>query len=155
MSDTSNIETFNTLVGLIFGQLYEAFPVPVGLNTDEIAQTLGVQGYTVREILTGRDIVAEWGELMDGSAFWSFYSSALSWLCEEGLIRQVEPYEYVLTSAALTALNARPDALKEPLGRRLAGAAGSAASEAGRAAIGEVVGQVIGGVFKVILSSSN
>lgn len=156
MADRSNIETFNTLAALVFEQLYEEFPVPVMLDNDEIAQSLGVQGYRVREApgFPGSKIVTDYGELLDGSSFWQFYQAALTWLQDEGLVREPEDRHFVLTSAALTALNAQPDALKEPLGKRLQGVAGKATSEAGRAAIAEAVGQVIGVAFRHFLGGS-
>lgn len=38
----SNIETFNTIVGLVFADLYEAFPIPILLRPQDYARKAGL-----------------------------------------------------------------------------------------------------------------
>jgi hypothetical protein len=151
--EVDNIEIFNALVGLIFDQLYRSFPIPTSINTDEIAQSLGVQGYTTSDtILPGRTIVSEWG-LISSTSFWDLYNGSIDWLKDERFVREPEHESFVLTADALAALNARPSSLSMPLGKRLGEAATNVGTEAGRAAISEVVGQLIGAAARGLIGA--
>lgn len=149
--EVDNVEYFNAIAGLVFDQLYRSFPIPAAINTDDLAQSLGVQGYTTSEsLIPGRTLVADWG-MLSGTSFWELYGGTLQWLKAERFIREPEHETWVLTAEALAALSARPASLSAPMGKRLAQAAGNVGTEAGRAAISEVVGQLIGAVAKGLL----
>ncbi|MBP0439550.1 hypothetical protein [Tianweitania sediminis] len=142
----NNIERFNTIVGLVFEQLYRAFPVPITIDEPAIAKAMGL---TVELKYHDDDPrfppVAQIGNFDDGSSFNGMLWAALPWLVDEGYIRaqgQVRSEEAVLTSKALSILNAAPESLGGTLGAKLTGLAKEAGSEAGRAVINGVVGQI-------------
>jgi hypothetical protein len=113
----SNIETFNTIVGLILADLYENFPVPINLNAFDYALRAGL-------IPDQSDINTE-----DEAPA----AASIEWLVEEGFIRSggtdvssgYAPYS-VLTQKGLQLLSI-PDVLgkKESMGTQLASAAKS------------------------------
>lgn len=147
-----NIAYFNTLVGLIFGQLYREFPIQTRINTDDIAIAMGVEGYATSDtIVPGVKIVSDWG-MLSQTSFWQLYEGTLAWLKEEGFVRELTHEEWVLSASALATLSLRPAALDAPLGKKLGDAARGAGTEAGRAAIAELVGQFIGAVAKGIFT---
>lgn len=146
-----NVELFNTLVGLVFDQLYRSFPIPARLDTDMIAKGMDVVGYATSDtIMPGQTIVSDWG-MLSQTSFWHIYKGSLDWLEAESFIREVEHEEWVLTASALSALNSRPASLSAPIGKRLADVATQAGTEAGRAAISELVGQLIGSAARGFL----
>lgn len=67
-----NIETFNTIVGLIFADLYEMFPVPKKLLAADYAERVGLLDDESVPRLERPDPAA----------------AAIEWLIQEGLIRQ-------------------------------------------------------------------
>ena len=143
-----NIEKFNTIVGLVFSQLYSSFPVALELDEGEIVRGMGFEPRFKTLAGFDRQFLDGWPTFPDGTLSFPIYYSAIDWLQEEGFIRKTDGANWVLTARALTALNAQPGVLSEPLGRQLTSAAKGAASDAGRAVITEVVGQVIAGVAK-------
>lgn len=141
------IDYFNLIVGQIFAQLYENFPVPTNLNEAAIAAALGVSA----EDKSGGygSPVYEFGDLPNGDSFYDIFTSARLWLHDEGFIRaegdwaHIEP---VLTAKALAVMNAVPPGLTggKSLGSQITDAAKGAGKSAGNAALGDLVGQVLG-----------
>jgi hypothetical protein len=115
----SNIETFNTVVGLILADLYESFPVPINLSAFDYALRAGLIADTT-DMNTEDETPA---------------SASIEWLVEEGFIRSgvkdvsngYAPYS-VLTQKGLQLLSI-PDVLgkKESMGTQMANAAKSGA----------------------------
>lgn len=141
------IALFNTVVGLAFAQLYDAFPFPVRIDEEKIADAMGI----IRERFTAGDGEPgyETKRLDDDASFEDLCEHTFIWLRAEGFIRW-DSREAVLTSKALLTMNAVPAGLtaEKSLGSQLGDAAKEAGNAAGRAAIGDIVGQVIGGVAK-------
>lgn len=150
-----NIETFNAIVGLIFDQLYRAFPVDVDIDVEHIAKTLGYGEPILNMGRAGGYAGYDTGRLPDGTSVNEFVSAAADWLKSEGFVR-TNPHDplvsVILTAKALAALNASPSSLEPKLGSKLAGAVKAAGTETGRAAIGETVGQIIGAVVKSVIT---
>jgi hypothetical protein len=147
------ISDFNTVTGLIFDQLYQSFPTPSPIRVEAIADAMGLKALEVQE---GDEpwmptVGEPYEALPSGRALVDFVDATIRWLSEEGFIRTGTFRESVLTAKALTIMNATPDSLNgESLGATLSGAAKSAGTEAGRAAISETVGQIIGAAAKAM-----
>lgn len=153
MSDDApkRIDHFNTMVGLIFAQLYDNFPLPIYLDEAAIADAMDVPKQEVDVGMLRKQY--NFGQLSSGDNFYPVLSGARIWLRDEGFIRargELASIDLVLTSKALTVMNATPIGLSssESLGSQLSSAAKGADKSAGNAAIGDLVGQVIGGVTK-------
>jgi hypothetical protein len=139
----ANIAEFNTIVGLIFAQLYEAFPVSVDLiDRDGIARAMGVVGdWSAHKLPSGRTL----NEMM---------AYTIAWLAAQGymLSSGAHPAERVtLTDKGLAALNRVPQGLAGTVGSELV----KAKSDAGRrdwSGIGDLVGSIIGGYQKSVTS---
>lgn len=104
-----NVEEFNIIAGLIFAQLYQAFPVVVDLiDRVAIAKAMGV---------------ADDQALASGRTFNLIATYTIAWLSAEGYIRSggAHPAErVVLATRGLGAMNAIPPGLGQPLGSALA-----------------------------------
>jgi hypothetical protein len=52
----ANVQEFNTVAGLIFAQLYRAFPGVEDIDRKSIAKAMGVvgDGWSAHELLSGR-----------------------------------------------------------------------------------------------------
>ena len=160
-----NIDIFNEMVGLIFDQLYRAFPEPRPIDLTTLAgglrigwtdvekekETLASLGARLNaqraqapETLTV--IKREFDALPDAGGFEARVSHTVSWLEDEGFVRLAAKYpkRYVLTSKTLLALNAIPAGLKKPLGAKLGEVLKGFGTEAGRAAISQAVSQIFG-----------
>jgi hypothetical protein len=133
-----NIQEFNKVVGLVFAQLYEAFPQTKNLDRAAIAKAMGVSE-------------TDWTTHIfpSGMSFAHMLAHTLGWLNAEGFIRSAggHPAEMVtLTHKGLVALNAVPTGLQQSIG--------TAVVEGGRAGdlsrIGDLVGGVLGGFTKTI-----
>jgi hypothetical protein len=77
MSDVpSNIEEFNRAAGLIFAQLYKAFPNPTDIDQIAIGKAFGI------------DFPVRWDtyELPSGCIFLDLVRSTIEWLRAEGYI---------------------------------------------------------------------
>jgi len=118
-----NMEKFNNLVGLIFGKLYEGFPVPL-----HITPTLFLES-----------VISEDDE--DGSFnFSEYFSSTVKWLEAADYIRisldrssgSGVAFDVILSERGLEALRRVPSSLegKESIGERLVNYSKSKASEA-------------------------
>src|ERR1700739_3360772 len=142
-SPPPNIADFNTIVGLLFAQLYGAFHVVVDLiDRDGIAKSMGVTG--------------DWSahRLPSGRTFSEMLAYTIAWLSAQNytLASGAHPAERVtLTDKGLAALNRMPQGLTGTVGSELV----KAKSEPGRrdwSSIGDLVGGVIGGYQKSITS---
>jgi hypothetical protein len=106
-----NIAEFNTIVGLIFAQLYEAFPVLVDLiDRNSIAKAMGVMG--------------DWSahKLPSGRTFNEMLAYTIAWLSAQNyaLASGSHPAERVtLTDKGLAALNRMPKGLATTVGSEL------------------------------------
>lgn len=146
MAETpKRIDHFNTIVGLIFAQLYENFPIPQGIDEGAIADAMGV-GYTQRET---DPPLYDFAPLSNGDGFEWMVMAAMAWLVEEGFVRrdtEMSSSEPVLTAKALAVMNATPPGLAggKSIGSQLSDAARGAGRTASNAAIGDLVGQAIG-----------
>jgi hypothetical protein len=139
----SNIQEFNTIAGLIFAQLYRAFPVLVDIDRPGIATAMGVVG-------------DDWSKhkLPSGRSFSDMLAYTISWLTAEEYTRAAggHPAERVtLTSKGLAAMSAIPSGLKQTLGTELSKATeqGSTSNLAG---IGDLIGGFFGGFTKSMSS---
>jgi hypothetical protein len=137
----ANIQEFNTIAGLIFAQLYEAFPIVVNIDNSRIAKAIGVEG--------------EWSkhELTSGRSFGEVLAYTTSWLAAEEYTRWAggHPAERVtLTSKGLAALNAVPSGLKQSVGNELKNATARGSLDLSK--IGDLIGGVIGGFTRSMAS---
>jgi|ERR1700716_2505993 hypothetical protein len=141
----ANVTEFNVIVGLVFAQLYEQFPVPVGhLHEGAIGVAMGAAAsseWSAHALPSGRPL----GEVLLHS---------VKWLSEEGYVRSggLTPYEQVtLTEKGLAALNSVPQGLSATVGSSLVKA--TSGSERNLSGIGDLVGGMIGGLAKSVLGS--
>ena len=117
------MEKFDTLVALVFGQLFSEFPEPVRLSPDSF----------LFDVLKGDD---EEGAFNFTEYFWH----TVDWLVAESYIRITQnystfggtSYEVVLSEKGLQALRKVPDSLQgnESLGERLIAFSKNKGSEA-------------------------
>jgi hypothetical protein len=152
---TDNIENFNAISGLIFAQLYARFPMKEDLDEVAIAKALGVEIIDASAPDWSGPKLYNFGEVSPGLPLRKMLWAACTWLRDERFIRAEGEFadrEMVLTTKALTAMNAHPKSLDGTLGKRLQSAAKSAGTEAGKKAISETVGQIIGAAAKSFLS---
>ena len=146
LTDTpKRIDHFNTIVGLIFAQLYENFPIPQDIDDSAIADAMGVQ-YAQR---SSDPPIYDFDTLPNGDGFEWMMMAAMAWLVEEGFVRrdtEISSSEPVLTAKALAVMNATPPGLAggKSIGSQLSDAAKGAGRTASNAAIGDLVGQAIG-----------
>jgi hypothetical protein len=141
--DPPNIQEFNTIAGLVFAQLYEAFPSRKNIDYDRVARAMGVEGndWSAHKLPSGRGLRATISETID-------------WLNSEEFIRShgLSPPERVtLTTKGLAVMNAVPEGLKEKLGVELTKAINKAPSSGvNMSAIGDLMGSFFGGLVKSI-----
>jgi hypothetical protein len=135
-----NITEFNTIAGLIFAQLYDAFPLPEDIDRPGIAEAMGANR-------------ADWPQHILPSARTMNHVMAytIGWLKDEGYIRKYAHHSaagaMVLSEKALRAMNATPSELNRPVGLELKNAAGSGGSP-NLSAIGDLIGGIFGGYTK-------
>jgi hypothetical protein len=154
MSGEKRIDHFNTMVGLIFAQLYESFPIATEIDEAAIADAMEVT--KTRNPNIEWQEVYEFGALPSGDPFRTILWAALVWLRDEGFIRgegrDLPVSDIILTSKALLAMNAIPEGLDKPLGARLTDAAKDGGKAVGNAAMSatmsEIVGQVLGSALR-------
>lgn len=139
---TRNIDRFNEITGLIFGQLYEAFPIPIGLRPKLIgiderpgavegaaaAATLGLEEQSKDEVLFKHSVT------------WLIQAEYL--VCGDHLHGSTYFANARLTAKGLEVLNAIPTALtkREPLGEQLVAASKSGGKELVRSITTEALG---------------
>lgn len=119
----SNIVKFDEYTGIVFGTLYEAFPIPVDLSIKGITgeSSADYLDFTHQEISTDSEI--------------AFHS--VQWLANTGYLSTsgtngVDFFNVVLTEKGLEALRAIPESINSenlPLGARLAAAIKTGATE--------------------------
>jgi hypothetical protein len=134
----ANVEEFNTIAGLIFAQLYRAFPGVEDIDRESIAKAMGV---------VGKDWSAH--KLPSGRSFSEMMMFTNNWLASEGYIRALgfhSAEKVMLTEKGLSAMKAVPDGLKDSLGTELRKATERGTFNA--SSIGDLVGGVIGGAIK-------
>jgi hypothetical protein len=135
----ANIAEFNTIVGLVFAQLYERFPIAIeSLDRDKIASAMNVPP-------------GEWSTylLPSGRPFTEVLGHSLTWLSDEGYLRSRGSTTYqlvALTQKGLATMNAVPQGLSASVGTSLVMAAGGSGQN--WSGIGDLVGGVIGGFTK-------
>lgn len=120
----SNIELFDRLVGNIFADLYESFPIPRKLSEQDYSMHYGDDGFE------------------------EFFKATLRWLSSAGFIdlntgyNHLGPYSATLTNKALEALKIVPDSLasQESLGERLTKATRDGFFDQARSLTGQVLG---------------
>ncbi|MFK8017017.1 MAG: hypothetical protein AB8G17_16450, partial [Gammaproteobacteria bacterium] len=104
------------------------------------------------DLLIGeQDTEPRFEKLESGMDYLPFLEATKQWLQDEGFIRGGDENgkgQFQLTSQALSAMNATPSGLDEPLGTKLSEAVKSAGAETGRAVICETVGQILGAAAK-------
>lgn len=130
----SNIDDFNTIVGLVFSRLYACFPVGVEIDSVEIV-TQALDGKLTRGEVA-RDFESSSlgnGPLADSlpsqerdeaERLFNIYSAAMKWLEAEGFIRFDDHgvglhLECALTLRGLQSLSLVPDGLKATLGDQI------------------------------------
>jgi hypothetical protein len=152
-----NIDYFNEAVGLIFSDLYSAFPKRIAVDPRGIAERMGVQLSFPEPPkrpdlrLSPIDDSPRFATLDTGVEFEAMLKSTKQWLQDEGFIRGGDGEgrgQFQLTAKALTAMNATPQGLSEPLGSKLSAAVKATGSDTRRAVICEVVGQILGAATK-------
>jgi hypothetical protein len=136
MTETSelpaNIREFNEITGVIFAQLYAAFPDLLDIDPGTVAKALG---HSVDD------------QLESGRSFGVALSLTAGWLSREGFTRAfgAHPRSRVcLTTKGLAAMNAVPAKLQPPIGTQLAEAAKHGSSPEGRRKIAELAGTFLG-----------
>ena len=132
MSEPANIREFNEITGVIFAQLYAAFPDLIDINPDTIARVLG---HSPQD------------KLQSGRTFMAMLSLTAGWLASEGFIHPFgdHPRSRVgLTSKALAAMNAVPEKLSASFGSQITEAVKEGSSEAGKRKLAELVGSLLG-----------
>ena len=133
----ANIEEFNTIAGLVFAQLYKAFPVRLDLlDRQAIASAMGIDP-------------SNWPlhPLPSGQTFGTMMAYTLSWLVNEGYINAAgaHPAERVtLSEKGLVALNAMPSGLKQSIGAKLTEVAADTSSPGVASKIAEIMGSFAG-----------
>jgi|ERR1700758_5027657 hypothetical protein len=134
-----NIEEFNTIAGLIFAQLYEAFPVPIDIDTEGIARAMGVAG----------DLTSH--KMSSGRNFSEIMVQTFCWLNDEQYIRTPSAvYKQVtLTTKGLGAMSAIPSGLKKSVGTELSNAV-KEGPQPDLSRISDLAGSFLGGFMKSI-----
>lgn len=130
----ANVEEFSKIAGLIFAQLYEAFPVTVNIDSDAVAEAMGVKG---------KDWFAH--KLASGRSFGEVFGCTIAWLASEDYIRSGGSHpaaHVILTTRGLQAMNA--------IGTALVQAAGKDTRDLTR--VGSLLGGILGGAYKTIAS---
>lgn len=137
-----NIDRFNEITGLIFGQLYEAFPIPIahrprliGIEEREGA----VEGAGVAAAMDA-EVQSEEVILFKHSVTWLIQAEYLK--CTHQDIGSGYFESARLTAKGLEVLNAVPPALtkREPLGEQLVAASKSGGKELVRSITTEALG---------------
>ncbi|PLX36223.1 MAG: hypothetical protein C0606_16120 [Hyphomicrobiales bacterium] len=155
-----NIDLFNELVGLVFAQLYDRFPVASNIDRKKIGEAIGLELISSEINKKGQEQV-KFVDPVEGLSFERLLLNTTRWLIHEGFIRSERNdamVSVVLTSKALTALNAMPASLvpqedERSFGDQLSGLARETATEARRSAITKIVGEVVGHFVRAATSS--
>lgn len=149
----NNIELFDEYVARIFSDLYQSFPIPIGLNACRISESETLDNF-------GRPL----GSDGEPSKAIEICKSTIDWIAEAGHIKTTHGNQYgyakcVLTAKGLEVLKSVPDSIqvKNSLGESLVAAlrTGSmgAATELGKCAVRMGAGIGHGLVEKMIAGS--
>jgi hypothetical protein len=144
----TRMDDFNTVVGLIFKQTLDSFPVARDIDQEAIVIAMGIgleSGKALADL-----------HLPSGSKYSELLWHTAVWLRDEGYIQsrgKTVLERVVLTSKALAVMNATPAGIGRNLGDKLSDVAQHAASETGRAAIGGIAGEIIGGFAKGVMGA--
>ncbi len=119
---TTNIERFDNLVGRLFGELYEAFPIPRNLFCTDMQKHIEAAGLNE---------IDDFNPCADEARF---FTASVRWLGNAGLIEHGDvvagtAHDCVLTAKGLEILKATPACLEGALGDRLVQAAKHDADE--------------------------
>lgn len=147
-----NFGAFNQVVGLVFDQLYRAFPVAIEVDYEEIAGKLSISvaPYVAPEMVFGlRSKVFD--EIVPGVALDEFTDQAVKFLESEGFLQRQDKYYFRLSAKALTLLNAPLPGLEKSAGTQIVEVSKDLGSVAGRQAMSEVIGQVIGAAARGLM----
>jgi hypothetical protein len=126
------MQEFNEITAVIFGKLFERFPVARKFSPDEVATVLGLAD--IRQ------------QMPSGLLFKEAFASTMDWLINEGFVRYsgAQPGAVVLTTKGMAAMNIVPPSLSRPLGSELADASKQASTESGKTKIAELMGSFFG-----------
>jgi len=131
-----NVQEFNEITAVIFGQLYLTFPAPRAMDPEFAAHMLGLPD--------GRH------GMSSGMIFKQVFAQTLKWLMDEGFVRGdgIPALDgVVLTAKGMAAMNVVPPSLSRPLGSELADATGQASTEGGKRKIAELMGDFFGSLM--------
>ncbi len=133
----SNIDDFNTIVGVVFSQLYESFPIPCKIHSFRIVASVFTdpKAPDVSPEERHRRVMSQYSpdnetpeEKEDKERLDSLYSvfiAAMDWLKHEGFIRtttekDLEYLDVVLSLKGLQALSIVPSGVhSSPLGQQI------------------------------------
>jgi hypothetical protein len=143
MTDNAlNIQEFNTIAGLVFAQLYDAFPAPKDIDRTVIANAMGAEGN-------------DWGRhiLPSGRSVGDMLAHTIGWLKQEGYFVHYgarPAANAVLTEKGLIAMSKVPSGLKNSVGRELLKEAKTSKANLNYSGIGDLIGGIFGGFTKSI-----
>lgn len=130
---TTNIEKFNEIVGIIFGKLYESFPLKIDLLSIEV----------IGEPLQYSDGIYS-DELCTTVEDHRFFLDTVDWLMTNGYLAgtmsSASCHRAVLTAEGLEVLKAIPDSLETPLGDRIKETLKTESKEALRSLVSQTLG---------------
>jgi hypothetical protein len=133
----ANVEEFNKIAGLIFAQLYKAFPFIEDIDSHEIARAMEIGGSD-----------ADWTAHMlpSGRSFGQVLFHTMNWLIHQGYIEPFGTHDaerVMLMEKGLMAMNATP------FGRegQTVGAELKEAVESGAKPDLSRIGDLVGGIF--------
>lgn len=131
MTDKTNMQLFDEITARVFAQLYEAFPLAIGMDC---------------QTLMGAAQMDDYGKVTREA---SICIHALRWLGDEGYIKagsfgQCHASGVVLTAKGLAALKSSPASLeyKQTLGERIVSAVNNDAISAAVGVVGLILSQV-------------
>jgi hypothetical protein len=127
-----NIREFNEITGVVFAQLYAVFPMIQDIDAEVVARALG---HSLGD------------KLESGRTFGDVLAHTVGWLTSEEFIRSfgAHPRQRVLlTTKALTAMNAIPEKLDRPIGPQLTEVVERGSSQEGKVRLAELVGTLFG-----------
>jgi hypothetical protein len=130
------MQEFNEITAVIFGKLFERFPVARSISPDEVAAVLGLAD--IRQ------------QMPSGLLFKEAFASTMDWLISEDFIRALGPLRsdgIVLTTKGMAAMNIVPPSLSRPLGSELADASKQASTEGGKTRISQMMGDFWGSLL--------
>jgi hypothetical protein len=149
-----NIDLFNAATAAIFDFLLSNFPVYMDVSPQALGNALSPFLATAMEDRGARQKGKTY-LLTSAMSERDYLPEVTNWLSVEGFLHRDQRMEmyggvsrqgsgFQLSSTTLSILNSTPKGLTQPLRKQLKSVVGGAATEAGKAAIGEVIGQIVG-----------